>query len=181
MSNKDIKKTGAHAMNCDGGHHQLPPCYTKLLLCDARGHSLMMIPDHKEQKLNCRSILKVLSYKKEPSDWIINKQWMLIFIARGWYQKRLNTWLTIITFSKESFLCHVTNQSLFSQLIITVYFIFAILSLRDTLNQECHLGQPSYNMYAWLWLVKRLGEGKYGGQDEKSWNNPDYLAKIYLL
>ena len=32
-----IKKIWAHAMNCDGGPNQLPQCYTKLLLCDARG------------------------------------------------------------------------------------------------------------------------------------------------
>ena len=32
-----IKRTGAHAMNRDGGHHQLPLCYTKLLPYDARG------------------------------------------------------------------------------------------------------------------------------------------------
>ena len=32
-----IKKTGAHAMNCDARRHKLPQCYTKLLLCDTRG------------------------------------------------------------------------------------------------------------------------------------------------
>ena len=31
-----IKKTGAHAMNHDGGCYQLSQCYIKLLLCDAR-------------------------------------------------------------------------------------------------------------------------------------------------
>ena len=27
-----IRKTGAHAMNCDGGCHQLPSLYSKLLM-----------------------------------------------------------------------------------------------------------------------------------------------------
>ena len=31
-----IKKTEAHAMNRDGGRHQLPRCYTKLLSFDAK-------------------------------------------------------------------------------------------------------------------------------------------------
>ena len=32
-----IKRTGSHAVNCDRGCHQLPPCYTKLLSYDTRG------------------------------------------------------------------------------------------------------------------------------------------------
>ena len=32
-----IKRTGSPTMNCDGGHHQHSPCYTKQPSCDARG------------------------------------------------------------------------------------------------------------------------------------------------